>query len=570
MLHGIRRRRAGQAIVIMALAMVAICGMLALAIDAGRLYFQRRLMQDAVDAGALAGAQSLVGTTSNPNGQPNYALYYALDDTLSVFNQNPANNDPNSSFYTSPVNNTVTDTQGGYTVTAVAPMGYNNKQVQVTVSFNAVATFVQVLGFSQVRIVATATAEAGTNAKTYAIFAYGGIGTGNTIDIEGSGYAQVDNGQDGNDYCSGTPSGETISNAKFHMPTGYQGMLNINGNVFINQADDNQHLGKYWVASPPFMNGQDPQPNYLIPDTSNIPTAPSRVKVNNLASGASATVGNITVHNTTTIPHDFYIYYPGKYTGASNSINVPWNPGNDAKNSMYIFANGMYYFTNGASFITTGGYVSNTSTGLPHYGSVSGWPTRVGVSDLPPAADGTDGVEFIFDNTGYYSADNSATAIPNDYSTFFVAPNYVPTGSVHIAFYIAPGNTAGTTWKEKYDATNGSANRYQIWGTVFDASAQAMWLTGAQLGPHDPNDPNDNPTDDANPGGPGSDHQYSINGEFIGFSLTLDDGNIQGNSAGTTPTCPGPNWANRGKPALLVQYNKLFAPAPGVNSFLVQ
>src|SRR2546421_8299004 len=125
MLIRIRRSRSGQAIVIMALAMVAICGMLALAIDAGRLYFQRRLMQDAVDAGALAGAQSLVGTVANPNGLSNYALYYALDDTLSIFNQNPANNDPTSSFYTAPVGNTVSDSQGGYTVTAVAPTGYN-------------------------------------------------------------------------------------------------------------------------------------------------------------------------------------------------------------------------------------------------------------------------------------------------------------------------------------------------------------------------------------------------------------------------------------------------------------
>ena len=556
MLTRIRRRRSGQAIVIMALSMVAICGMLALAIDAGRLYFQRRLMQDAVDAGSLAGAQSLVGTITNPNGLPNYALYYALDDTLSVFNQNPANNDPNSSFYTSPVNDTVTDTQGGYTVTAVAPTGYNDKQVQVTVTYNATATFVQVLGFRQISIIATATAEAGTNAKTYAIFAYGGLGTGNTIDIEGSGYAQVDNGQDGNDFCSGTPSGETISNAKFHMPTGYPGMLNINGNVFINQADDNQHLGKYWVPSPPFMTGADPKPNYLIPDTSNIPSAPARYKINDLGSGQSVTVGNITVRNTTSITHDFVIYYPGKYT---STISIPVGGSIDKKTSMYIFANGIYYFTNGASLITTGGYVANTQSGLPHY--VGGQ----GATNLPPASDGTDGVEFIFDGTGYYAADNSTSAVPNDYSTFFVAPNYVPTGSVHIAFYIAPTNTAGETWSEKYNAVSGSANRYQIWGTVFDASAQSMYLTGAQLGPHDLS-----PVDDANPGGTGSDGQYSINGEFIGFSLDLDDGNIQGNTGGTTPTCPGPVWSNRGHPALLVQYNKNFAPAPGVNSFLVK
>jgi Flp pilus assembly protein TadG len=559
MIIAIRRRGAGQAIVIMALAMVAICGMLALAIDAGRLYFQRRLMQDAVDSGALAGAQSLVGTTANPNGLPNYALYYALDDSLAVFNQNPANNDPNTSTYTAPINHTVTDTQGGYTVTVVAPTGYNNKQVQVTVTYNAVATFVQVLGFSQISIVATATAEAGTNAKTYAIFAYGGIGTGNTINVQGSGFAQVDNGQDGNDFCSGSPSGETISNAKFHLPTGYNGMVNINGNVFINQANDNQHLGKYWVAQPPFMTGQDPEPNYLIPDTTNVtPVNPTRTKINNLGGGQYATVGNITVHNTTIINHDFYIYYPGKYT---STLTVPYNPGNDAKNSMYIFANGIYFFTSGADLVTQGGYVSNTTTGLPHYAG------GVGASDLPPAADGTDGVEFVFDGGSNYAANNTATATPNDYSSFFVAPSFVPTGSTHIAFYSASTNTSGNPWTETFNSGGGTANRYQVWGTVFDASAQSMTLTAVQTGPH-----NTTPSDDANPGGPGSAGQYAITGEFIGFTLVLDDGNLPGNSAGTTPTCSGQTavWANRGHPALLVQYNKNFAPAPGVNSFLVK
>ena len=134
MLIGIRRRN-GQAIVVMALAMVAICGMLALAIDAGRLYFQRRLMQDAVDAGALAGAQDLVGTNTNPAGVPSNALFHAVQDTLSIFNQTPTY-PQGDSFYNSPPANTVTDVRGGYTVTVVAPTGYDNKQVQVTVGYN--------------------------------------------------------------------------------------------------------------------------------------------------------------------------------------------------------------------------------------------------------------------------------------------------------------------------------------------------------------------------------------------------------------------------------------------------
>jgi hypothetical protein len=541
----------------MALALVAICGMLALAVDAGRLYFQRRLMQDAVDAGSLAGAQDLVGTTSNPNGTPSNALFHALQDTFSVFNLSPANG-AGSAFYNSPPNNTVTDTEGGYTVTAVAPTGYNNKQITVSVTFNAQATFIAVLGFTQVGIVASATAEAGTNARTYAIFAYGGIGTGNTINIQGGGYAQVDNGQDGADVCSASPSGETISNAKFHVPTGYPGVININGNIYINQANDNQHLAKYWVLQPPFATGQDPEPNYLIPDTSQITTLnPARSGKLTINQGNTGTLGGLTLHNSTTSNHDFYVYHPGKYT---SSIVIP--QAGDDPNSMYIFANGMYLFTGGASFVSHGQNISNTQTGLAHY--VGG----VGATNLPPAADGTDGVEFIFDNGSFYSADNTSSA--NAGSVFFVSPNFVPTGSTHIAFYIASTNNYANPWSETFNAQTSNSPRYQIWGSVFDSSANGgtqggtgMTLTGVELGPH-----NTSPSDDTNPGSAGSAGQYAVTGEFIGFTLTIDDGTVQGNSSGSAANCPA--GITPGHPALLVQYNKNFAPAPGVNSFLVK
>jgi hypothetical protein len=112
--------------------------------------------------------------------------------------------------------------------------------------------------------------------------------------------------------------------------------------------------------------------------------------------------------------------------------------------------------------------------------------------------------------------------------------------------------------------------RFQIWGSVFDSSANGgttggtgMTLTGVELGPH-----NMSPADDANPGGPGSAGQYAVTGEFIGFTLTIDDGAVQGNASGGPASCPAGITA--GHPALLVQYNKNFAPAPGVNSFLVK
>jgi Flp pilus assembly protein TadG len=556
-----RQSRSGQAIVVMALAMVSICGMLALAIDTGRLYFQRRLMQDAVDAGALAGAQDLVGTVANPAGRPNYALYYALDDTFSVFNQNPADNDPNSSFYTSPVNNTVTDTQGGYTVTAVAPSGYNNKQVQVTVSYNAVATFVQVLGFNSISIVATATAEAGTNAKSYAIFAYGGIGTGNTIQAQFSGYGQVDNGQDGADACNLSGAGVSISNAKFHIPTS-SGILNINGRLIINQGSDNQNMAEFWNTAPAFGTGADPKPDYQAPNTALVTNLnPPQVTIANIpANGGTASVPGapgVTLRNPSVVARDYIVFFPGRYT-----VPVVIPRVGDSLTSRYVFLNGVYYFVTGGSLTVTGGGISNTTTGVPHY--VNG----VGFSDLPPAADGTDGIEFVLDGASSFVAANTALIAS---SVFFVAPNIVQPavaggGSAHVAFYVASSNIAPVSWTDQnFSALTSNAPIFQIWGTVFDASilgGGSIYLRAVQNGPH-----NMSPTD-SDPSG-----QYAINGEFIGYTMTLDLGQIFGSSPGSPPDCSGgtPNWTgHRGTPGLLVQYNKAFAPTPGVNSYLVK
>jgi Flp pilus assembly protein TadG len=542
MLIALRGRRSGQAIVIMALAMVAICGMLALAIDAGRLYFQRRLMQDAVDAGALAGAQDLVGTPSNPNGVPSNALFHALQDTFSVFNQTPANAQ-GTAFYTSPANDIVTDTEGGYTVTAVAPTGYDSKQVQVTVSYNAIATFVQVLGFSKVAIVASATAEAGTNPKTYALFAYTSGGSGNTIQNDQNGYGQIDDGQDGADVCNASIEGLTVSNAKFHVPNPTQATINVNGDVTVNSASDNHGIFMFWQSPVNFGAGVDAEPDYHMPDVSHISFQVNPTK-QHVTPGNSAVINGVTITNTSSSKW-VYVFSPGEYT---STVLIPANTDN-ANNSIYIFLNGIYYFTSGANLTITGGYVSNTSTGLPHYvGSV-------GATDLPAAADGTNGVEFIFDQGSAFSADNSQ--LPNDGGVFFVAPHFVPTGSTNIAFFIAPtnGNT-GNVWNEALNASASTVPRFQVWGTVFDADPSgSMTVTGVELGPHN-----------ASPSDTDSSGQYAINGEFIGAFLQVNGGNVLGNTAGTSG-CPG---YSAGHPALLVQFNSQFAPAPGVNSYLVQ
>lgn len=546
-----RRSRSGQAIVIMALAMVAICGMLALAIDAGRLYFQRRLMQDAVDAGALAGAQDLVATNAYPNGQSNWALYHAQQDTFSVFSL-PAIGSASDPAYLQP---SVSQTQGGYTVTTVAPTGYDNKQVQVTVSFNATGTFAQILGFNQINIVASATAEAGTNPKTYAIFAYTKGGSGNTIFNDQNGYGQVDDGQDGADVCNTSSSGLTLSNAKFHVPNPTRASLNINGHLTVYSASDNNGLFAYWVSPVSFGGNQDPEPDYIQPDVSQIPLARSPSHQSNVQAGGTWTPPmpagwpSVTLANHTSITRDIWVYYPGKYT---NPISIG-NGTTDAINGLYVFLNGIYYMR--GNFVSNGGYIANTTDALPHYTATT---PSVGVTDLPPATDGTNGVEFVFDGGSSFAANNSS--LPNDGSMFWVAPSYTLTGSTHIAFYISSTNAnTGNVWNESFNASASLTPKFQVWGTVFDADGSGqMTLTGVELGPHD-----------KQPNLDGAGAQYAINGEFIGAYLNVNDGNVLGNAAGT-PAGPCPASIGAGTPALLVQYNSLFAPAPGVNSYLLK
>ena len=68
----------GQSLVIVALVLIALIGMLALAFDGGNAFFQRRIAQNAADAGALAGARELC-VTGIPSLAIDRALEYAID-----------------------------------------------------------------------------------------------------------------------------------------------------------------------------------------------------------------------------------------------------------------------------------------------------------------------------------------------------------------------------------------------------------------------------------------------------------------------------------------------------------
>lgn len=82
----------GQSIILVAVAIVALVAFVAIAVDGARLYVMRRQMQNAADAGALAGAYQLCSACSTcpktqlaKNGAVRFALLNeAQDVTVSI------------------------------------------------------------------------------------------------------------------------------------------------------------------------------------------------------------------------------------------------------------------------------------------------------------------------------------------------------------------------------------------------------------------------------------------------------------------------------------------------------
>ena len=74
-------RESGQTLVLVALMLVGFVAMLGLVLDGGNIYFQRRRMQNAADAGAIAGAVVLAKNGTGDEARAK-ALEYALTHNL--------------------------------------------------------------------------------------------------------------------------------------------------------------------------------------------------------------------------------------------------------------------------------------------------------------------------------------------------------------------------------------------------------------------------------------------------------------------------------------------------------
>ena len=144
----------GQSMVLFALMFVVICGMVAFAIDVGRVSIEKEKLQNAVDAAALAGAQDL----------PNEAT--AEGTALSYAQQNGMLSSE---------------------TTATASYNENSSKIEVVCTRSVDYTFAKVLGLSSINVSTRAVAKkTGINGGPFGYSAFSGSPT-STLLINGSG-----------------------------------------------------------------------------------------------------------------------------------------------------------------------------------------------------------------------------------------------------------------------------------------------------------------------------------------------------------------------------------------------
>ena len=170
-----RSRQRGQAIVLVALMMTVLVGFVALALDSARAFDGRRVLQDAVDAGAVAGAESYQNGATWAAAETNALHLFELDNGLySGESCSPGIFVPPTPG--TPAVTTCTVAGGaGYVLTlTVATMGAAGQTFALSAQRPLSLALMQVLGQSpSITLTAAGAATAGDQAHTPALAALG-------------------------------------------------------------------------------------------------------------------------------------------------------------------------------------------------------------------------------------------------------------------------------------------------------------------------------------------------------------------------------------------------------------
>jgi Putative Flp pilus-assembly TadE/G-like len=208
------RKQSGQAVVLVAVAVLVLTAILALALDGGSLYLDKRQLQNAADSAALAGAELLMAVPPSYSSMHNQALSNLLQNIPGTSKAGTvcASSCPSQKTIGLPGGNGIgtLDLGGGYHVEMSAPTSYTY-QVTVWHAHNVVVAPIH--GF-QPTLTLAARATAQNADLPYAI----------VLLQDKAAYATFSNFN-----INGTPGGITLQNAAASNP-------NDRGGIFSNAS----------------------------------------------------------------------------------------------------------------------------------------------------------------------------------------------------------------------------------------------------------------------------------------------------------------------------------------------
>jgi Flp pilus assembly protein TadG len=154
-----RRWQQGQAIVLVALMIVALTGMLALTVDVGSAFQQRRELQAVASAAAMAGTHLGMEQIRNAGGTQDYAAQKAVAIKFANLNGVFSPPDTITIVWVNAAGTAFTNTGGGL---PIVPGGQVVQGMKVTISGSRSTYMFQVFGIPSVNVTVTAMAQFGT------------------------------------------------------------------------------------------------------------------------------------------------------------------------------------------------------------------------------------------------------------------------------------------------------------------------------------------------------------------------------------------------------------------------
>jgi Flp pilus assembly protein TadG len=309
-----RRRSSGQVAVLVALSMVSVLGCVSLAVDVGLLWSERRQMQSAADAAAIAAAVALRNDLS---------VSSAADESSTL--------------------NGFTNGQNNVTVTANNPpqsgaYSGNSNYVEIIISQTVPTYFMAAIGYSTVPI--TTRAVAGSVAGPGCVYA---------LDPSASSAISASNGVSITSYCGVLDD----SNSSSALDVVGGAVIKTTGAGVVGQAELNNNGQIENLSGSAISATQDISP---VPDPLSYIAAPT---VGGCTYTGTQNLNSYTASQSPAYSGN-YVVSPGTYCGgisASNGTSVTFNPGT------YIIAGGGLSLQNGGGKVTGTGVTFYITTG---------------------------------------------------------------------------------------------------------------------------------------------------------------------------------------------------------------